>query len=373
MADRGLFGTITDTMMSPLFMGGAGLLTGGGMSGMLQGMQAGTQYQDQQRQRQREDATREAVYRMPGALTMADRELLAANPQMATQVLGHSITSRIDPAEKLKLEQIRAAIAHSVSSESRSAQLFPTQLEAAKADLAVKQRELASPQGKLTELDQNKRLVYTDPRTGQTRVIMDAQASASGPFKDAKQKADVEEGLRKEFASLAKPYFETRDAWGRIQQSAKSPSAAGDVALIFNFMKMLDPGSVVREGEFATAQNAAGVPERVMALYNRILSGERLTDQIRADFLNQSRGLYDRAEAQYQGIQKQYHAITTRTGADPQNTIVDFGIPGGQPKQHQALPRSFDHPDQIPEGAKFRDEQTGVVYQKRNGQIAPVQ
>lgn len=113
MADRGLFGNITDTMMSPLFMGGAGLLTGGGMSGMLQGMQAGTQYQDQQRQRQREDATREAVYRMPGALTMADRELLASNPQMATQVLGNAVANRLDPQAKMKLDLMRSQIAHS--------------------------------------------------------------------------------------------------------------------------------------------------------------------------------------------------------------------------------------------------------------------
>jgi len=34
-------------------------------------------------------------------------------------------------------------------------------------------------------------------------------------------------------------------------------------------MKILDPGSVVREGEFATAQNSAGIPERIRAKYNR--------------------------------------------------------------------------------------------------------
>lgn len=124
MADRGLFGNITDTMMSPLFMGGAGLLTGGGMSGMLQGMQAGTQYQDQQRQRQREDATREAVYRMPGALTMADRELLASNPQMATQVLGNAVANRLDPQAKMKLDLMRSQIAHSgVQNQVAMAQL----------------------------------------------------------------------------------------------------------------------------------------------------------------------------------------------------------------------------------------------------------
>jgi len=39
---------------------------------------------------------------------------------------------------------------------------------------------------------------------------------------------------------------------------------------------MLDPGSVVRESEFATAQNAAGVPDQVRNMYNKVLSGTRL-------------------------------------------------------------------------------------------------
>ena len=39
-----------------------------------------------------------------------------------------------------------------------------------------------------------------------------------------------------------------------------SANAAGDMALIFSYMKMLDPNSTVREGEYATAEAAAGVP-----------------------------------------------------------------------------------------------------------------
>jgi hypothetical protein len=57
-------------------------------------------------------------------------------------------------------------------------------------------------------------------------------------------------------------------------------------------MKMLDPGSVVREQEFANAQNAAGVPERVRAAYNNALRGERLTDNTRADFLDRAGRLF---------------------------------------------------------------------------------
>ena len=87
------------------------------------------------------------------------------------------------------------------------------------------------------------------------------------------------------FENAIKPFQLQRDAFGRIQASASDPSPAGDLALIFNFMKVLDPGSTVREGEFATAQNSAGVPERIRNTANRVLRGERLGTAQRADSL----------------------------------------------------------------------------------------
>lgn len=63
-----------------------------------------------------------------------------------------------------------------------------------------------------------------------------------------------------------------------------SPNAAGDLALVFSFMKMLDPGSVVREGEQALARNAAGVPERIRTTYNNVLDGQSLSAEQRRNF-----------------------------------------------------------------------------------------
>ena len=144
---------------------------------------------------------------------------------------------------------------------------------------------------------------------------------------DLNQRANNEHAMRKEYATLAKPYFDVRDAYARVEQSARAPSAAGDLALIFNYMKMLDPGSVVREGEFATAQNAAGVPDQIRNIFNRVASGERLNDNQRVDFVGQARGLMQVQERQYKAIQDQYRGIAQRTGIDPQNVIVDFTAP----------------------------------------------
>ena len=186
-------------------------------------------------------------------------------------------------------------------------------------------------------------------------------------FDDPEKRVNAETTVRKEYAQHAKPYFEVRDAYSRVQQAAANPSAAGDLSLIFNFMKILDPGSVVREGEFATAQNAAGVPDRVMNLYNRMLSGERLNPTQRQDFVAQAHGLFDRQEQQYQAVQNQYRGISERSGLDPRNTILDYSIPqgaagraGGPPAQSEAssiaggsspMPSRDGPQGQIPPGA----------------------
>ena len=112
-------------------------------------------------------------------------------------------------------------------------------------------------------------------------------------------------------------FFQVRDAYNRVATSAKNPSAAGDVALIFNYMKMLDPGSVVREGEFATAQNSGSIPDILRAKYNKVLNGQRLSDNIRADFSDRSKSLFDSANKQQESLNKEYTARSVR-----------FGVPG---------------------------------------------
>ncbi len=135
---------------------------------------------------------------------------------------------------------------------------------------------------------------------------------------------------RKEFTSLpvVKAFSDQTTAYGRVISSVQDPSPAGDLALIFNYMKVLDPGSVVREGEFATAQNAGSVDDRTRGLYNRIMSGERLSEAQRADFADRATRLYSGAEQQYQDISEQYGAFARSAGLPPEQVIPNFGFTG---------------------------------------------
>lgn len=144
---------------------------------------------------------------------------------------------------------------------------------------------------------------------------------------------------RKEFTGLkpVKDFSDISFAFSRIVRSASDPSPAGDLALIFNFMKVLDPSSVVREGEFATASNAGGVDERIRSLYNQVMEGTRLTETQRADFVDRASRLYRGAEEQYNSVAEQYTNFATQAGLDPTQVIPDFTFKGDIPEKPTIL------------------------------------
>jgi hypothetical protein len=119
-------------------------------------------------------------------------------------------------------------------------------------------------------------------------------------------------------------YPAIQSGYSRVKQAASDPSAAGDIALIFGYMKILDPTSVVREGEFATAQNAGSAFNRIGALYNSVMQGQRLTAAQRADFAKQAGGAYAQAKARKDAIDNSYRGIAKRNGYNPDDILVDL-------------------------------------------------
>jgi uncharacterized protein (UPF0297 family) len=129
--------------------------------------------------------------------------------------------------------------------------------------------------------------------------------------------------LRDDFSAAAKPFKAVSEAFTRVM-AADGDKGVNDIALIYGYMKMLDPGSVVREGEFATAANAAGIPDRITTLYNNAINGAKLSPQIRQEMKEQARQVYKAAEEDFAGVEGEYKAIAERSGVDSRNVIVNF-------------------------------------------------
>ena len=149
-----------------------------------------------------------------------------------------------------------------------------------------------------------------------TRAEAEAAQMAMGVI-PADKRPEVEGRFRKEYNDQTQPYQTVKSAYGRVLSS--DDSAVGDLSLIFGYMKMLDPGSVVREGEFATAQNAAGVPERIMNIYNKLITGERLNASQRNSFKGQAKNLYSSALESEKTVRTGLERIATGYGLNTNN------------------------------------------------------
>lgn len=141
--------------------------------------------------------------------------------------------------------------------------------------------------------------------------------------------------LRKEFNTLAQPYNTVAQAYAKIMQAAKTPTAAGDISLIYGYMKLLDPTSTVREGEFATAQNAGSIPDNVRSMYNKAKEGTRLSDNTRADFVNQANNIVDSLRPQLQAHIQRYQGIAQANGLPADQVVYDPFVQAAQ-AQRQA-------------------------------------
>jgi len=130
-----------------------------------------------------------------------------------------------------------------------------------------------------------------------------------------------ETALRKEFNGRqeVKNFGVARQQFYTVRDLAKkaNPTAQDDIAIIFGFMKTLDPGSTVREGEFATAQNAGGVPDTVLNLYERVQNGQRLNPQQRNRMAQAAYASYNRFREAYNTTADSFGALARRDGIDP--------------------------------------------------------
>lgn len=246
-------------------------------------------------------------------------DLLKTDPKQALGYVG-TLAGLMLPKDQVE------ALAK-LQGEERAAALAPAELASAEAkavtaqaEAAIKPAQLAAELG-LTKAQATKLAV-------ETRALSDEAKRAAVQFTagPTPEKAfDFEQKLRNEYNNQTKEFQEVRSAATRV--NAADNSAAGDLSLVYSFMKALDPGSVVRETEFATAQNAAGVPDRVRNIYNKALSGERLTPEQRAEFKKQANSLAKAAEGREKEVRGGIERVVTSYKLNPTNVFYTAETP----------------------------------------------
>ena len=147
--------------------------------------------------------------------------------------------------------------------------------------------------------------------------------------KQAQSKQDIfkqEQDIRKDYISTpeVKAFNEMKTSFGQINAGLNAKSAAGDLTAATKFMKLLDPGSVVRESELYLAMNATGLIDRIANYKSRLENGEVLNPKQREDFRNVANQLFKAAENTKLTYDKQYEDIARSNNLDPSKIIVNY-------------------------------------------------
>lgn len=231
-----------------------------------------------------------------------------------------------------------------LGTEARADQQGPADLAKKQADARAAQAaaDVAREKERLGLLRAGADLGLTEAQTQEAlkrtqKLSIETQKAAlelaGGGDIDPEKRFNFERQLRQEYNDQTKGFQEVQEAYRRIQASKND--AAGDLSLIFAYMKMLDPGSVVREGEFANAQNAAGVPDRVLNIYNKIASGERLTEGQRRGFTSQAKALMDAAQQREKTVRGGIDQVVKSYRLNPDNV---FYTPAAQTSSGPGAP-----------------------------------
>ncbi len=159
--------------------------------------------------------------------------------------------------------------------------------------------------------------------------------------KDQKTKGDTErisaraKSMRQEFNQITSSMRDVALSYGKIKSAEKAASdqsgerkGAADIALIFNYMKLLDPGSVVREGEFATARNAGGIPDRVVAIYNGVVKGDILSKEVRTSFVAAAEEVLKPYRDQFHATKIRYSNLAKSEGVEPDRVVMNDPFSG---------------------------------------------
>ncbi len=210
----------------------------------------------------------------------------------------------------------------------------------------------SSPQGKLLQ-DREMFVKQFGADSPQVKAFDDMVNSEGGAAL-----SDIA-GIRKEFTALSRSFVEKREAASAIAAAANQNTGAGDIALIYGFVRMQSPG-VVGDREADLVASTGGAGQMAKLAWERWRAGDRLTPEMRM-------GLKEAAEAVFRSQifaqverERQYYDIAVKNGITPSEVVIDFVGPH-RPEGMNLPGIGNDAPAPEPPKKRFRVDLDGNI------------
>jgi len=264
------------------------------------------------------------------ALVMADPERFkkTVEAQVASRKAPSDVTEAVAKADKAVADAVTAQATANTAEEKAAADLLKTQADAnkanvqaqfeeanQKADLKKKAADLGLTTAQTNEVFVRTRKLGTEAQ----KAVLELAAYKKSGGQDPDKVFQQEEKLRKEYLNRTQKYTELGGTFNNIKTSAASANGPGDIALITSFMKMLDPGSVVRETEFATGRDTAGLYANLQNQLQKAQNGQFLNATQRQQYVNLSQKYLDSAQKDANKVKQGYGDVIKDFSLNPQH------------------------------------------------------
>ena len=146
---------------------------------------------------------------------------------------------------------------------------------------------------------------------------------------DKKDLTNWEKEARRDFDKTTKKFRELDESFGKIisltdTSDANLQSPQTQMSLVFSYMKMVDPGAIVTEGDFANAKNATGVPEQIRNVWNDMKAGKFLSNEQVLGFRSAAGDIYNNSLEAFDADLAYYTGLAEDQGADPTRVVRDL-------------------------------------------------
>jgi hypothetical protein len=157
-------------------------------------------------------------------------------------------------------------------------------------------------------------------QSGASNVKVNVPVDMTGGQKGFENEMKLGSSFKQE--PIYKDFSDMKSAFSQVVSSLSQGTPIGDVAGATKIMKLLDPGSVVRESELAIAMEASGRMDRLQNYFSNMMSGQKLTPTQRDDFKALANELYAAAGQAYNAKRGEYEQFGNAYGFKNLNTAL---------------------------------------------------
>lgn len=242
------------------------------------------------------------------------------------------------------------------------------QLEKGRLDESIRQADMENARGwaniQNAQLDRAQRAQIHSDEMGLKLMELGQKGKPS---------ADLIKGLNSDITNFGKNYNSVRAAANSLQALSKVNTGAAQLGIIFNYMKSLDPQSVVREGEQVQVMRSDGIWGQIKGYIDQLNAGNGLSQEAKDNIVNAAKINANAMGQQFNQQVDEY--LDTYGDTIPQGLRKSlerrkaklFDDVSGQPTSQAGTGQAKAATGGISEGATATNPKTGQKIIYRNG------